>query len=279
MTSEVVSGVREHVLRNLDPQLVDERDVEHHVRERDTFIQMFCKHHADSHNGSYDVEAIGNRMIETLVWRKSFGVADLKPSDLPLEIWTQNETFTYEDDEYFVLVYVLRNDARFCDRWSEMRLRSAVCIHNNRTLEAVYAGKQVVALCDVLEIGMTGIDLRMHTALTGILDKHFPCMFQVTGVLGVPAFLVPIANFFMRFTMPPGLKKVMRMYTVPSFRSVLREEVLPERYGGRGRLVSLISTSRAGMRSLDKHASEFGLTTAEAGKILASLRKRDESGA
>lgn len=143
MMNLVIDQVRSSVLHHVtsEPDLFDEVDVESHIRTRDGFIRIFCKHYSELHHGTHDVAAISDRLVETLKWRKSVNLNSMRSEDFPLELWTINPWTVYQDDEYFIVLYTPKNEVRISERWSELKNHMVLHVHNNYTLEAVSAAK------------------------------------------------------------------------------------------------------------------------------------------
>lgn len=116
----VIEQVRTQVLllvSQQDPEYTDAQDVDSHIRTRDGLIRMFCERFRETHKDiDYNVESISEKIMETLKWRKSFGLTKWQPQDFPLELWNARLLLQHEDEEYNITLYFLKNYFRISKR-------------------------------------------------------------------------------------------------------------------------------------------------------------------
>ena len=273
---DIIEKVRSPVLQLVsqqDKQLFDDHDTNIHVRTRDAFIRMFCDHYAENHRGKHDVEVISQRMVETLKWRKSFGLTSAKAEDFPLELWQRNPYFVHEDEDYFILVYILQHQEFISQRWSDLSSKFTMFIHSKWSLEAVHAGKKLIAISDTSRsamTGMIGMDKKLHSQTVHIMDTHFPKLATSLGVYGLPWIIVPFANFFMRFIMPRSLKKVFKFYTEETIGEMLDEKHLPIMFGGKLPVRDVMEHFNIQPRSMAGCPEDWGLQEWEVRKVIES---------
>lgn len=119
----IIEKVRTRVLflvSQQDPESTDTQDVYTHVETRDGLIRIFCEQFTETHKDcDYDVDSISEKIVETLKWRKTFGLTKWQPQDFPLELWNSCLLLRHEDDEYHISLYFLKNYFKISKRWSE----------------------------------------------------------------------------------------------------------------------------------------------------------------
>ena len=275
---QAVADVRSRVQQMIagqDQQLFDEQDIQRHVSSRKQvgLINLFCSRYASQHRGSYDVDHISKRLVETLKWRRSMGISRMQASDFPLEMWQQNPSFVYESDSQLIMIYIMRADARISDKWSELRGRLAYFIHEHWLLSATTSGKQVIVISDTSQNGLQ-TDVRLHAKITRNIDQHFPGCVSKGAIYGLPWFLTSIASFFLRFTMPPAMSQVVRVYGKDTLHQLFSSPALmPSMLGGSLVLKSAVSRERDHLRSLEKNHADWQLQEWEVKKVMDSCSR------
>lgn len=271
MDQQLMQEVRSRVLDLVSQEardLVDEQDVDRQVRSRDTLIRMFCQQCVEDHD-IRDVEAIGQRMLQTLIWRKSYGLTTVKASDFPLELWSKGHYVKFEDGDIFISIFDSAKYKRFSDRWADLMTRFTMYIYDKHVIEAVHAGKKVIMFTSLKNMTHANLDMKRDTESVTLFDTHFPCLCDHMGGYGAPWYLNGIGNAFIRFTMPSSLRKRFQLYSKDSIRTALPPHLLPQAFGGPLVLKSVVSVENdTNIKPLAEWGPKNGFTDAEIDKIL-----------
>lgn len=269
-----ITAVRSRVLAligELNQEDFDEQDLDLQVRNRDALIKCFITQHKEHHDNVLDVEIAARKMVETMKWRKSLGLAKRGMDHFPSELWTTDQMYVFEDEKYFIIVYPVLNDRHISDHWTDLRTKFVLRLHSELSLEALHAGKQVVVIGDVSGLRVGGVDISMHSGIVKLLDRHIPCLFHVFGIIGLPFFLTGLANVFMRMTMPYSMKKRFRVYDEKTIQAAIPPQYLPTLLGGDLKMKDLMDSLGIRPKSLATNFEDWQMTESDARKILQAL--------
>ena len=231
-----ISCVRELVLQLVskdDPHVYDQRDVDYSITNNDGLIRMFLRQWSETHDQTpADISQISHKIITTLKWRKSSGLLDKTVNDFPLEIYQRNPVYLFESPDTLFMMYHSDNQQKVSEKFSHLCLMWTLWIHNTLSVPAAHAGKRVIMISDATNLSVRNMDFEGRRDTITLLDLHFPCLMDKTGVIGLPYLLVPVCNWFLRFMMTPSMRQRFRAYTAESLRQTLGPELTPTRYGG-----------------------------------------------
>lgn len=275
--ADPVASIRQRVLALLgeeDDTLYDAKDVKSHVEDRDGLIKCFITQHKDHNGDNVDIEVISQKMVETMKWRKSYGLTDSKSTDFPIEIWNRNPLYVHEDDKRFIIVYLMKHDQKVSPKWSELCIKFIVNFHNRFTLEAVHAGKQVIGISDASGFSVRNIDTSLHSGVVKVMDRHMPCLTDVSGVFGLPGILTSVTSLFLRMTMPFSMRKRFRVYTKHTIGEAFPDTGVPSIFGGELELHEILHVHEMKPNSVTTHAQDWGLEEWEVKKIIESCHKK-----
>ena len=250
-----ISAVRSLLLERVaaNPSLreaIDPTDLEDNITKADGMIRVFCRHHHRHHRQHSNTELsqkelsiVADRLLHTLRWRKEYGLAGgLRVHEFPMELFTQNKTLVYEDDDIIVAILIAGHDARITDHWSDLRIRFSLTCFSEKLIPAANAGKRIVVLNDARHISLLGLDVAMQREFARLIEDHFVPFFDVFASVGIPSFLAPAVKAFNRLFLPRDVARVLRTYTSTSVIEVFGNDVekLPECFGGRLKMVNQI---------------------------------------
>ena len=269
---EVIDKVRSRVLQlvsQADDQLLDPHDVDSHVRTRDAFIRMFCEHYRVNHSDKdYDIESISQKMLKTLKWRKATGLTTMTTEDIPVEFWNTKALLIHEDDEYVISVYLLKRHHVISKRWRELCITYHEIIQDRIFLEAAHAGKTLIAITDARQAGISNADYPFFDTSMKHSDEHFPCLFHRTGMFGIPRLIVPLVQWFLKWSMPTAFRNRFQFLHEDNIVSFFGKDRLPEELGGKLHLRDPVDLTASHLKSVKDHGKDWGLDVDEVRKIL-----------
>lgn len=258
MIEEVRRRVLQLVSEQSATQTIDEQDVDSHIRSRDGLIKMFVTQYADDRN-IRDIEAIAQRIIETLKWRKSYGITSRRDQDFQLEFYTRNHFRIYEDDEILIGVYDMSSFKKISQKWNDTMQQFYHHIHNKYCLEAVHAGKKVIMVTDGSNLTFEFLNQKLDAENMSILDTHFPCLSDKIGLYGLPWIFSSIGSVFIQLSLPYSMKKRFKIYNKANIREAFDEDHLPILFGGRLALKPVIDVHEVkGLKPLTEFAEDRG---------------------
>ena len=267
----MIEQVRLRVLQLVSEQpahLFDDQDVDSHIRSRDGLIRMFVEQFVEDRK-SHDVEAISQRMIETLKWRKSSGLTTLKESDFPLEFWTRNHFQIFEDDDILIGVYDLSSFKKISSKWNDVMQQFYQYVHNRYCLEAVHAGKRVIMITDGSKALVENVNTKLDANNMSTLDTHFPCMSDKIGIFGVSWVISCMGAPFIKFCLPYSMKKRFKIYTGDTIKEVFDPDHLPIQFGGKLALQPLIDVHEVkGLKTLREYGEDHGFQEWEMDRMI-----------
>ena len=267
----MIEQVRLRVLQlvsELPAHLFDDQDVDSQIRTRDGLIQMFVKQFVEDRK-SHDVEAISQRVIKTLKWRKSSGLTTLTETDFPLEFWTRNHFQIFEDDDVFIGIYDLSTFKKISSKWNDVMHRFYQYVHNRYCLEAVHAGKRVIMMTDGSRTSVENLNKKLDADNMSILDTHFPCLSDTIGAFGFPRIISRMSTVFIKLSLPYSLKNRFRFYTRDTIKEVFDQDHLPIQFGGKLALQPLIDVHKVqGLKTLRQYGEDHGFQESEIGRIV-----------
>lgn len=269
--AEAIDTIRQRVLASIaeeDGQLFDQEDVDSQIRDRDGLISCFLKQHRDQHGDNVDVGKVSEKLVETMKWRKTFGLSDSKSNEFPLEMWASNPMFVFEDDKYCIILYMMKSAPWISQRWSDLTVKFVVHFHNRVTLEAVHAGKQVIGISDASDFSVRNIDSNLHSTVVKLLDRHLPCLMDVNGVYGLPWALNSVVGLFLKFTMPYSMRKRFHAYTKHTIKDAFPDGYLPTLLGGQLEMTDVLKLLKINPKSLKTSFDDWKIEERESEKIL-----------
>lgn len=273
-SAQVIEEVRSLVLsRLLQPHDVDDKDVDRLIRDRDGFIRMFCTQYSELNSGKYDINTIGNNIMETLIWRKASKMRESCTESFPAEMWNRNPMMVLEDDRYLLINYIMIDESRICEKWSDLTARFILHLHNKYSLEAAMSGKTVIMVSDASRLSLTTADISLHSSNSKLMDKHFPCVPDIVCCYGIPVVLAGVASFFVKIVLPRCLKKRFRIGTKDNIGSIIPAEVLPIEFGGNTKLRNMAEVYGIRVKSVAECPELWGFDEGEVERILHKCRQ------
>ncbi|XP_015795828.1 motile sperm domain-containing protein 2 [Tetranychus urticae] len=144
-----------------DPQDIDQLKTDDWSVER---YLLHCKG---------NIESALPMLRESMRWRKSFGVNNLKETDFPKEYYLSGSFFTYlPDRKGNAMVYIRGKLHRKIAEWSEIHKKFFVFIINK--LDKEMGGHRYAAFWDCEGAGLANVDTEMLSFMVTTISSYFP---------------------------------------------------------------------------------------------------------
>ena len=83
-------------------------------------------------------------------------------------------------------------------------------------------GKTLIAITDARQAGISNADYPFFDTSMKHSDEHFPCLFHRTGMFGIPRLIVPLVQWFLKWSMPTAFRNRFQFLHEDNIVSFLR---------------------------------------------------------
>ena len=172
-----------------------------------------------------------DHMIETFRWRKSFGVLQFDPLEIPREIYVMAPLFEYYPDKkgrkmFYVRVKMHRKVALL-----EERIKKSFMNYIEQLDIAANCEYGINLVFDMTGSGFSNADLDLLFFILPSIRKHYPNAVKYVYVLGLPWILNSLAQFALAL-IPSDTAKKVRFLTQTQFHNVMPVDKIPDFLGG-----------------------------------------------
>lgn len=273
-----VDQVKPHVFRAIedDPHLFHPKDVEK-LRNADTFIQRFINEHQNWKKNNW--EEIVDLVIESLKWRKDFGINDLNRKMFPREFYDL-KVFVYgQIGPKDLMVYVKARRFRKIEGASERILQFGVWCFESLAEE--YGDHlKWSAFSDLSGCGLSQVDFPLFMKAIPILLKNFPDIAEHGYIYELPWILKPIAKVVMA-CLPAKYNDMVTFCSKSDFLEKVPKDKLPDFLGGPVKTREFEPCEDC--VTLEEAAAELGMTSEQIKKtrkvvneMIADVRREEE---
>lgn len=191
------------------------------------------------------IKSVGEAVIETLKWRKEFGVNESIDSEFPKELWTKEILVIGEDSDGATVVYIRGcNYSKVSSNWTPIFVRFLVH-ESEKILETVFGspylpknppGSKLGIVIDCTGIGYAQVDFSLTLSVLPILCKHYPQSFSYIWVYEMPWIAKPMLALAMKI-LPTRHARKLRVIDKKTALSEMGVEGIPKFMGGKSNMV------------------------------------------
>ena len=179
---------------------------------------------------------ISSIVLDSLKWRKEFGINHIKDSDLPIEFYNSKlfEVTSKPNGSTLIImnVAILTRMRQWSDIWIKFIVHEM-----EREAQRLWANpdffdtSRAHVLVDSSKIGICHVDLHFIMTIVPIFLKHFPQGFEMIWLYGLPLFTRHIKSLMLR-SLPARIAKKVTFTDKQSIIDDMGQDVVPVRYGG-----------------------------------------------
>ena len=239
---------------NERPQLYHPKDVER-IKTSDIFIQRFIdEHQSKKSNNSDEIILL---VIESLKWRKSFGLYDIDYRSFPKEIY---DCKVFCLGKIGPLEYALYLKARRFRRFDGLqeRMIQFVLFSFEQLVEQNGDGIKLWLFTDASGVGMAQVDFKLLLSGIPIFLKNFPSVAKHSYVYDLSWFLKPVCHMILS-CLPAKYGTMMTIVTKSDYWKTVPHELIPDFLGGPVQTYHL--EPAVGAISLEQAMAESGIVS------------------
>ncbi|XP_074605578.1 motile sperm domain-containing protein 2-like [Brevipalpus obovatus] len=226
-SKEAIDKVRDITLAEVEKDPISFEDVDvQRVCSDDAYIYRFV----EDRSGKIDDAA--KMLVETLRWRKSYGVNHMKVEDFPAEIFRVAELFEFHPDKNGISTLYLRIDRhRPVSKWKEIIRRFIVFNIEQAEKVATQNNKGIGLVVDARngKIYHVEIDLDLFTIKT--ILNYYPGCLQYLAIFEIPWVLMAILKLVKSWC-PAHYQDKFKFINKSNVNEFIGLENLPEFMGG-----------------------------------------------
>ena len=275
----LIKETRDQVFKQiqLHPGKVDIIDV-CKLRDGGNLIERSVLDYLDDHVMSDGVGPtsikISHIVMESLKWRKEFGIYHIHDSDLPVEFYDSNLFEMTERPDGAVLIVMNVGNLKRMRQWSNIWIRFIV--HEMEKLaDSLFSDpdffnkRKPHVLADASNIGIAHLDLNFIITIVPIFLKHFPQAFETIWLYGLPLFSRHMRGMVLR-SLPARIAKKVMFTDKNTILDDMGVANVPVRYGGfcEHPLAHFNSTSASTLQNVGRKA---GISESEIAKMISEM--------
>lgn len=247
-----VGQIRPHILQAIQdqPHLYHPKDV-NRIRITDEFIQRFITEHQAKKKNNW--EEIVGIIVESLKWRKEFGLNDLNHRMFPKEFYDLKVFVMGQIGPKEFMLYTKARRFRKFDGLQDRILQFLVyCLES----KAEEYGDDVKLTCfaDVSNCGVSQLDVKLFMSAIPIFLKNYPAIAQHAYIYELPWLLKPFAKFILS-CLPAKYGSMVTFVSKSDYLDIVPNEKLADYLGGP-------------VKTIDFEPAEDAITLEELGKEL-----------
>ncbi|XP_053212540.1 motile sperm domain-containing protein 2-like [Panonychus citri] len=220
----LVDKIRSTVMEiySSEPETFDPIDIER-VKTDDWYIKRFLL------SQSKNVKSATNMLIDSLKWRKSYGVNQLDLRSFPCEIYRLGAFFVYEHDKQGREVLYVR--ANLFRRSKDLR---PVLVQYGVTIgcQVEKASKNgVTCVIDFKNLSLAHVDLEIMRIIITTIVNHFPLFVQQFLVCNIPSVLQMISSLVINL-IPSSGRNTLTFVKPEDLTKYIDSDKIPDCLGG-----------------------------------------------
>lgn len=174
-----------------------------------------------------------DHMIETFRWRKSFGINQFDPLEIPREVYVMAPLFEYYPDSKGRKMFYVRVKMHRKISMLEERIKKSFMNYIEKLDTAANCEHGINLVFDMTASGYSNADLELLFFILPSIRKYYPNSVKYVYVLGLPWILNSIAKFALAL-IPSDTAKKVRFLTQSEFHNIMPVDQIPDFLGGTG---------------------------------------------
>ena len=259
-----VQSIRAQVLNRIqgNKENFHEKDVQT-LLTKDRFVQRFIIDHELSCNKPEEGKVV-EAVIDCMLWRKNFGINDMKISDYPAELFASNIFSAGELlDTDTVVIYLRGNRYRKVDEWTDIQLEMLLKSFEDELHK--YPDHAVIkVVIDCGGCGLANADLSFAYKAMPIVFNYYPQFIKKIYFCNLPWILKPFCQMFVAF-LPERFKCLVEYTDSKSLKALIGEENVPDFLGGPAKIQSFVVPADAS--SIEQVAQVRGISLSNMKKM------------
>ncbi|KAI1299355.1 Motile sperm domain-containing protein 2 [Halotydeus destructor] len=241
------------------------------IRESDYWVKRFILHGQQGTNAAY------YHIKDTFKWRKSFGLHDFEPLDIPSEIYQLAPVFDYLPDKAGCVPIYVRIKCLIHVEQLELQMKRFFVHLLDKVDNRVQRPKSWSLIFDCSNASLDNLNFDFMTFALEVVGKHFPLQPKYVLVYGLPWLLKPFVNIGTAMLPEQARDLLTFVDTQDQLFEIVAEANVPDFLGGKA--VKEYSTPPQGSKSIFETGPKmYNLSHSECRHILNQLPvpQRDE---
>ena len=250
-----VEQIKPNILHeiNQQPHLYHPKDI-NKIKTSDAFIQRFITEHQSPKKNNW--EEIVAVIIESLKWRKEFGLNDIDPKMFPKEFYDLKVFCMGQTGPKEFMVYTTARRFRKFDGLQDRILQFVVYCFESKAIEFGDDVK-ISCFCDISGCGLSQIDLKLFMAAIPIFLKNYPDIAEHAYIYELPWLLRPFAKLILA-CLPAKYNEMVTWVSKHDYKNVVPSRLLPDYLGGPVKTIDFEPVE--GCLTIDEVGIELGMT-------------------
>ena len=229
-----------------DESTVDKADVEE-VKKADGLlirpILAFMEENPslDINNNPYDDEAIKRIttcIMNTLKWRKEYGIKKMPANDFPTAFFNHNYYMTCKKCLHDGTVILIKNEnkhEKVSPQWNKILERFMIYFTETVTSQYFNNGKDVIYLMDFTQFSYKNTDSSLCLTFYDMIGKYYPRITIQNCAIDMPWYAKPMMKLVMKI-LPPSVSQAFKMMSRKELIDNLGSQFVPVSLGGENEL-------------------------------------------
>jgi len=223
----LVDKVRESILSKFEANtnVYDSRDVENLARS-EWAVKRFVL-------DEKDVEAATSALHESLLWRKSIAINDMRANQFPREFFDMGILALGEDKEGLTVLYIRLKYYKKFSEWQDVFGKLVTFLLYR--LDAQARERQFAVVIDLAGASLSNCDIGLMNVITSVLFKYLPLGAKYVWLYEAPWMVRPMLSLFLTLV-PEKYRNLVKNVGKKEGREVMGENLLPQFMGGNNRV-------------------------------------------
>lgn len=192
------------------------------VRESDFWVKRFISHKNQGANSAY------YHMKDTFKWKKSFGIHDFNPLDIPREVYQLSPIFSYLPDSNGVIPIYIRCKMIVKIDVFEDKMKQYFAFIMDQVDDRVRRPRGWSLIFDCTEAGIENANFDLMFFAMDTIGKHFPLQPAYVIAFGIPWMMKPFIKLGLQM-IPEEAMMLLKFIDDPEeMRTIFPIENLPD---------------------------------------------------
>ena len=199
------------------------------VRESDFWVKRFILHKNQGSNAAF------YHMKDVFKWKKSFGIHDFNPIDIPREVYQLSPIFSYLPDKKGVTPIYIRCRMIIKVDLLEEKMKQYFAYIMDRVDNQVRKPRGWSLVFDCEGAGIENANFEMLFFAMEIIGKYFPMQPSYVIAYGIPWMLKPFIKMGLAMIPEEAMKLLKFVDSREDLMDIIPQEHLPDFLGGTGK--------------------------------------------
>jgi hypothetical protein len=274
----ILHRVRNEILSRFksDQNSYDVDDIVRNIQTDDTLILLFCLQYLDDHpkdelqNNDKMFEKVYKNLLETLKWRKSYGLSRFLYSDFPEEYYSRGHITVGKNrhENTVLLVFDHSRHSKINTSLSRLLKDFLLFFTEKVTSDFIRKGYDVHIIFDYSKASYSNLDPSLLIDFLTTVTTHYPSIVKLSFAYSLPWYTNALVKMLMRIL--PA--RVTSNFIVVDKESIFKElhlQLIPDYMGGMNNMENIF-LSQTPHVTLKDFQEKLGISQHDVRKLIES---------